>query len=106
MIILYGASDDLVEIEGDVQEEIGCYEKAVLVTIGRPEVDLGQNAYGVQVRMSYGDEAGVWAARIAPIDEDVPIPWPVRVSAWGYSAHVVVECPPGTPVTWRVERDT
>lgn len=93
MIRIYGASDDLVEIEGDIREELGSYDRETVILIGREDA-------GVVVRVEYGhgNRAGVWGVAFEPVDEDVPIPWPVCVEMGGrgYSAVAVVDCPPGT----------
>ncbi len=110
-IKIYGASDDLVEIEGHPDgDEVGCYEKDVIVTIGNA-------SGGLLVRMSYEDRFkgapgltdaafGCWSATVAPIAEDIPIPWPVTITnpigrnGRGYSACVTVECPDETPLLY------
>jgi hypothetical protein len=89
---IYGASDDLVELEGgpDGDDEIDALDRDVRITIG-------SDAHGgIVVVMSYapGDvEDGVWQARLSPIAEDVACPWPVRVECKGYSAVVEIDCP-------------
>lgn len=94
---IYGASDDLVEIEGvDGGDEIGCYEQDVVVTVEEPG---GPGA--VRVTMSYV-AGGVWAATISQIDEDAPIPWPVIVTSRRYSTVVDIACPSDVP--WRFDR--
>ena len=35
MLRIYGASDDLVELEGDLNEEIGCYGAPVEICLKR-----------------------------------------------------------------------
>ena len=53
MVKIYGASDDLVEIEGSnyAEDEIGCFEKDVLITF----VD------GTVIRVGYPrDRYGTW----------------------------------------------
>lgn len=70
MLKIYGASDDLVEMEGCVNEEIGSYDAATTITIGGALVVTAQ----------YGKDGGsVWAFTLRQVDEDVPLPWPVRV---------------------------
>lgn len=98
---IYGASDDLVEIEGGPEgdDEINVIDKDVRFTIGS---DVHG---GIVVVMSYAPddlEDGCWQARLAPIAEDVPCPWPVRVDAKGYSAVVQIDCP--RDVQMRVEK--
>lgn len=94
MIKVYGASDDLVEIEGDVRDEIG--------STGGGQVIIGDEAGGIRIVAKYAvaKGIGVWRLGVEPIDEDVPVPWPVRVEQTerGYSLAVIVDCPPGTPV--------
>jgi hypothetical protein len=80
-VVIYGASDDLIEVEGDVP---GCDEyndeAATFVLTG----DGGQ----VRVGMRYG-RSGCWEATIAPLDEGVAGPT-ATVSISGYTARVEV----------------
>lgn len=92
-IRIYGASDDLLEIDGDVQEELACFDKEAVVTIQ----DGNQpRAPGVRVIGQYAPGkvgAAVWRLGVEPIDEDIPIPWPVSIGMKdGYSPIVTVEC--------------
>jgi hypothetical protein len=103
MIRIYGASDDLVEIEGDRSDEIGCYDRKVRVSVGTPEA-------GVLVTMRYGSTGmgfATWTAEIGQMAEGVEIPWPVSITnaeksgrpdPRSYSVTVEIGCPPGTPV--------
>jgi hypothetical protein len=103
MIKIRGHSDDIVSIQGDIYDEVDCYQKDVLFTIGNPEATPGQNAFGLYVTMRYGSQGnGVWSAEISPVDEDAPIPWTVVVYAEDYSAVVDINCPKGTAVKWKV----
>lgn len=107
MIRIYGASDDLIEIEGDVEEGI------CRVSGKGPSITIGGREGGVVVRMTYGHgDSGVWAAFVRQIDENVPIPWSVTIDVapaphryppggCGYSTRVSIDCPPETPVTWK-----
>jgi hypothetical protein len=99
---IYGASDDLIEIEGDVREEIGSYDKDCTIQIG-------DKTGGLLVTMSYGKRGtACWSAEISLIDEGIPIPWPVTVclgESCEYSAQVDIYCPADTPVKWPEEAD-
>ena len=53
---IYGASDDLIEIEGDISEEFAAYDLDEDAVIGASN--------GVLLRVRYDDD-GVW--RLAPI---------------------------------------
>ena len=95
VIRIYGASDDLVEIEDSAGDgdEIDCYDRGVEILVDDPHHG------GVIVRADYAPKGAgaVWQFGLRQLDEDVPIPWPVHIEAKGYSVHVVIECPPGTP---------
>lgn len=102
-IDIYGASDDLVEIEGHVSEEIGAYDKRVAIEVGTMATG------GLRVLAEYSPKdstVGVWRMSVEPLDEDVRIPWPVQVdmSERGYSCVVRVVCPDDTPVFHDGER--
>ncbi len=111
MITIYGCSDDLVEIGGDIEDEIG--SDLVTIDIGWPED--GERARGVRVVMTYAPEGygPVWGATVGQFDEGADIPWAVTIkhgpkkgypNPRSYSAMVVVDCPPGTPVEIRPKR--
>ena len=100
MIAVYGASDDIVCIEGDVNDE---------ATPGRM-IEIGDGQRGVRVTMKYAaskKSGAVWRAAIEQVEEGVPM-FPVTVveadprghpDPQSYSVKVVVDCPPGTRVT-------
>ncbi len=94
---VYGASDDLVEIEGiPVPDEIGAWDREVAVRIG------GDN--GLVVKNRHDGKIGwITSVHMGPrVDDGDPLLWPVSVemSPTGYSLAVIVECPDGTPVEW------
>lgn len=66
-VTIYGASDDLIEVEGDVP---GCdeynQESAVFILRGSGEVSGGVT----RVTVDYG-AGGCWMIGVAPVDEDV-----------------------------------
>ncbi len=63
-IILYGSSDDLIELEGDIQEEF------TLAAVEDDDTMIVGFSNGILVRIRYTSE-GVW--RITPIVGDVSI---------------------------------
>ena len=108
-VIIYGGSDDLIEMEGGVEDEINSSSATLL--FGEPEPSSGRNAYGIIVRMKY-DCDGTWAATVKMLDEGVHVPWPISISTRpdetygnppqtreGYSVQVEIGCPDGTPIT-------
>lgn len=55
MIKVYGCSDDLVEIEGDIEDEIGCYDRDV-------RIDFRD---GTKILVGYGKPGlGVWRIEV------------------------------------------
>jgi hypothetical protein len=81
-VVVYGASDDLIEIEGDVQ---GCDEY--------PQADgqfvlVGDGAQ-VRLRVSY-TRAGIWAIAVAPVGEAMPM-LPVTLTDGGYTPRATIE---------------
>lgn len=95
MLRIYGKSDDLTIIDGDVSDEGAVGD---LVTVGT------ERTGGLSVRMRY--PGPTWRAAVEQLGEYVPIPWPVTISEapWSetctgsYSVMVTIDCPPGTPV--------
>lgn len=106
MLKIYGASDDLVEIEGHVTDEIGCYDKNVLLTIGWPNEETPQMGRGLYVLMRYSPphfNHGCWTAELSPLEEEAEIPWPVSIKLGrrGYTVEINIECPDDVPVSWK-----
>ncbi len=103
----YGSSDDIVSIDGWCQDEIGYHDEPVRIEVGSPVTG------GIAVTLEYGKGArsgATWSVAFAPLDEDVPCPWPVRFdpvgNGRGYSFGLIVECPEGTPLrAWRGEEE-
>lgn len=105
MLKIYGASDDLVELEGFIRDEVDCYDKPV-------QIKVGTDDSGLIITMRYGVLGAVWSAELSQLDEDVPIPWPVTVVTQGrreddvgYSVAVCIDCPDDTPVAVRVANE-
>lgn len=90
-ITFYGSSDDNFCWEGDINDEVGCYDD-----IGRARV-LGQNGGGLIVIGVYSPKGinGCWAIGVLPLEEDEPLPgdWIMGLSAEGYSARLTIETP-------------
>jgi len=99
MISVYGASDDIVCIEGDVNDE---------VTPGRV-ITIGDNNRGVRVTFKYAaskKSGAVWRGSVEQIDEGIPM-FPVTVAEAdpsgypdpkSYSVKITIDCPKGTSV--------
>lgn len=65
-VIIYGSSDDLIEVEGSVP---GCDEYAAESATFVLHGGLGDAA---RITVMYGG-SGMWSIAIAPLDEDVPL---------------------------------
>lgn len=92
MIYVYGASDDLVEVDGDVIDEFPFYGTGHLVLRG---------GAGELHIWPYYDTLGMWAFQVMPSVDDGeyfnPMPWPVQIDgptgfggAPSYSTVVVI----------------
>lgn len=82
---IYGASDDLIEIEGDIP---GCDEYNT------------EHAYfqvaGLQLGVEYNGD-GTWEIAVGLIDEDVPVTAEnMALAVEGHSMVLTMEVPPGT----------
>lgn len=60
-IAFYGASDDLVEVEGEIP---GCDEY--------PATEASFTVAGLMVKVSLGED-GCWGIKVIQINEDVPV---------------------------------
>ncbi len=97
-VCVYGASDDLVEIEdasGELTEEYSSYDKPFQAILSE-----SATAYKASLRVSY-ESAGVWAVALFQVDEDTPFPnhWLPRLehdpTLCLHSTVLVLELPAG-----------
>lgn len=93
MITIYGASDDLIEVEGcEGADEFNSYEHGPVMWRG----DLiAPDGDALRVHALYG---GCWSVAVGQVDEDRPLPdWDIDVFQEGrYSTGVKVDAPQGT----------
>lgn len=101
MIRISGHSDDIIEIDvHGASDEIGAFSRPVAITIKAKEAIQGCRVIG---EYAPGD-AAVWRFAVEQIDEDVPMPWPVRFAKkHGYSLEVQIDAPPDVTVEWAKE---
>lgn len=98
MLKISGASDDIIDLKGIVNDEVN--GDGANIIVGKPDASEGEDAFGVRVKMRYA-KGGIWAATIEPLGDDVKCPWPITVSIENYSAVVTIDCPEGTEVTYK-----
>lgn len=87
-LTIYGASDDLIEVEGSIREEFQCYSGN-----GEIIVTAADGALRVFLRL---EENGCWSAGIGQIDEGARIPWAVafaRPDHTAYTVAITIDCP-------------
>lgn len=63
MLTIYGASDDLIELDGDIREEIGAYDS------GKSKERRILTSCGVVATIKYD---GVWSVRMIANPNNVP----------------------------------
>jgi hypothetical protein len=103
MITIYGASDDLVEVDGcEGADEFGAYgSKANEVNWHGDLVAPGTGA-AEQMRVTAIYD-GCWHFAIGQVDEDVPLPpWGTGIGQHpevSYSALLSIDAPAGTRLT-------
>ncbi|QMM52455.1 hypothetical protein HVX06_08065 [Enterobacter sp. RHB15-C17] len=99
-LTFYGASDDLLECEGAIREEIGCYNEPGIYHLKSAEGEL-------QV-VGYYLDSGLWSLGISQVTEDMPLPaWPVTyaVHERGYSAQLTITVPDDTTLVLPEEEE-
>lgn len=88
----YGASDDLLEIDGtrgEEPDEIGAYDGPRTVKV----YDRFGNCLLVTALYSPASN-GCWMIGISQADEDQPLPtWPMTWAATGYTTTLTIEVP-------------
>lgn len=96
-LTIYGASDDLVEVEGiEGADEFNCNGSWV----GVLEAPDGGTAF---VYVDYRNNNGCWTVTLGRWEEDYALPtWPVTITsndeACRYSTFATIEVPDGTTI--------
>lgn len=85
-VVFYGASDDLIEVEGDVT---GCDEYTADHNECLSFVVVGDANCSTRVALSY-EKDGIWAAMLGQVNEDTPM-LPAAVTSENYTARVTFE---------------
>lgn len=99
-IRFYGASDDLIEVEGcEGADEFNTTERGPMVWCGDLIAPGGD---AMRIHALY-DNRGCWSFSIGQADKSIPFPeWPVRVRQHtnvDYSVLLTVDAPEGTRLT-------
>lgn len=97
-ITIYGASDDLVEVEihgkyGQKGFEAYAYDRGRTIFLTMPD-GAGMRVYAEYSPTDLG--GGVWMIGVAQLGEDQPIPdWPMkyRMAENGYSPELIIQAP-------------
>lgn len=98
-IIIYGSSDDCVEVEGDFYEEYNVWNAPCWI---RAQVPSGA---GLMVYVHYAPEGTpgpLWVVGMSQLGEDQPLPdWPMhyRTAENGYSPALCIEAPDDVELT-------
>ena len=90
-----GSSDDNFQIDGAIEDEIGCYDQSVVLQINDP----GGNCLNVVGHYGF-ENAGMWMVGVQSVDDNVWGPWKMRysMSKSGYSPVLSIDVPCGTTV--------
>jgi hypothetical protein len=99
-VVFYGASDDNIEIEGPIEgaDEYGAW-------MSRDHRGCG--VVGIFLLEGYGGAChinaiydGCWSFAVGQTEENTPLPpWPVSLSAEGYTTKLTLTVPVGTSVS-------
>lgn len=83
--VFYGASDDLVEVEGVKGEDE--------FTAPGNGPYMGAFNLGGKIRV-HAIYDGCWSFAVGKVDEDIPLPnWPTRISETGYTMRLEIDVP-------------
>ena len=98
MILIYGHSDDCLEVEGNFRGdgEYNSYLNPIALVINDFTFDTS-----AIVTAEYGrHKSGVWSIAVQPIDEDKPMPKiEISMAENGYSPMLVIDCSENTAVS-------
>lgn len=94
-IRIYGASDDLIEVEGcEGADEFNSYQQGLVMWHGELRAPNGE------VIKAFALYDGCWSIALGQAAEDQPFPeWPVKVrqhTSLDYSVMVEIDAPDGT----------
>ncbi len=101
MLKIYGHSDDTLCVEGgppDCPDDADtCAADGVHV-----EVNIGGQLIVRGFYCVSWNQPGTWCLAVQQVQEDIAIPWAVRIEPeHGYSCAVLVDCPPETHIAIR-----
>ncbi len=101
-LTFYGASDDLVEVEGGIREEYGCYDSPCVLRLFSEKEKRGLFVIG-----QYGLSGATWMFGVAQLDEGDLVPdWPMSLSVHTpYSVGLHIECPEDCVITEKGENN-
>ena len=97
MILIYGHSDDCLEVEGNFRgdSEYNSFLKPISVVVHDFTFETS-----VIVTAEYGKRSAVWSISVEPIDEDKPMPnISIGMAKNGYSPMLVIDCSENTAVS-------
>jgi hypothetical protein len=94
-IRIYGASDDLIEVEGcEGADEFNTYERGPVMWRGDLRAPTGD------AMRAYAPYDGCWSIALGQANDDGPIPsWPITIAPapdTSYSTMAEVDAPDGT----------
>ena len=95
---IYGASDDLVELSGAINDEFSIYSDTWVGILRSPD------GGALTVSATY-TPVGVWTVGVGPLDEGQMLPdWPIRFedgreNESSYSATLVIDIPAASTIT-------
>lgn len=103
---IYGASDDLIEVDGFDGDEIGCFGDEVRK--GHIRISSVSENAAMDIHCFYGLSGATWAFAPSMIEEDCPLPFPVRIEQGtkdncDYSTVCTVDCP--DDAVWKFFRE-
>lgn len=91
-LTIYGSSDDLVEVEGVLEQEHNAEDVTLLVSAGGDRRAVVRAVFDPQ-DVGTGEQCGgCWAITVAPFDEDVP-GFAGRIEITGYTARLTLDVP-------------
>jgi hypothetical protein len=101
MITIYGASDDLVEVDGcEGADEFNVYPKGARAVAWQGNLAAPGEAECLRVHLVYD---GCWHVGVGQVDEEVSMPpWPLTIrqgvngAESDYSAVLLIDAPAGT----------
>ena len=91
MIKIYGASDDLIEIEGEIRDEIGCYDHKRPIKISVSDGTIATIFYDGEWKINVSFAGNKYLKKVDSVGDDKKHIEPDAIDCTSYSDILIFE---------------